>query len=61
MGENTSAYNAPHEAKTKFYRYQQLDEDTLLAAHMHNFNDLCSNIEYHSVNIFIFDKDMVKK
>ena len=59
MEENTWAYNALHKAKTKFYTYQQADNKTL-ADYMHNFNNLCTNIEYHGGDIF-FDKDMVKR
>ena len=47
MEENTSVYDALHEAKTKFYRYQQSDKDTL-TDHMYNFKDF-------------FDKDMVTR
>ena len=56
--ENTSIYDSLHEAKVKFYRYQQADDDTL-ADHMRNFKDLCQTIEYHGGDIF-FDKDMIE-
>ena len=36
--ENTSVYDALHEAKSKFYKYQQGDNETL-ADHMRNFKD----------------------
>ena len=58
LEENTSTYDALHEAKVKFYLYQQ-SEDESLADHMRNFKDLISSIEYHEGDIF-FDKDMME-
>ena len=52
LEENTSTYNALHEAKVKLFRYQQ-GEDEWLADHMTNFKDLCSNIEYYDGDIFL--------
>ena len=49
--ENTSAYNALHEAKSKLYRYQQ-GENKSLADHMRNFKDLCQSVEYHGSHTF---------
>ena len=57
--ENTSVYDALHEAKSKFYKYQQSDNKTL-ADHMRNFKDLCNSIEYHGGDTF-FDKDMKER
>ena len=56
--ENTSIYDSLHEAKVKFYRYQQADDETL-AEHMRNFKDLYHSIEYHGGDVF-FDKDMIE-
>ena len=56
--ESTSAYDALHEAKAKFFKYQQSEDETL-ADHMRNFKDLCNAVEYHGGDIF-FDKEMVK-
>ena len=55
--ENTSVYDALHESKLKFYKYQQGDDETL-ADHMRNFKDLMNSVEYHGGDIF-FDKDMM--
>ena len=44
--ENTSMFNTIHEAKSKLYKYQQGDNETL-ADHMRNFKDLCNSIGYH--------------
>ena len=57
--ENTSMYDALHEAKSKFYKYQQGDNESL-ADHMRNFKDLCSSIEYHGGDTF-FNKDMQER
>ena len=54
--ENASSYDALHEAKTKLYRYQQGDNDSL-ADHMRNFKDLCNSVEYHGGDTF-FDETM---
>ena len=56
--DNTSAYDALHEAKVKLFRYQQADDESL-ADHMRNFKDLCNAVEYHGGDVF-FDRDMVK-
>ena len=58
LEENTSIYDALHESKIKFYRYQQADDETF-ADRMRNFKDLASSVEYHGGDIF-FDKDMMK-
>ena len=52
-------YDALHEAKSKFYKYQQGDNESL-ADHMRNFKDLCSSIEYHGGDTF-FNKDMQER
>ena len=54
--ENASAYDALHKAKTKLYRYQQGDNESL-ADHMRNFKDLCNSVEYHGGDMF-FDETM---
>ena len=57
--ENTSAYDTLHKAKSKFYRYQQSENETL-ADHMRNFKDLCNSIEYHGGDTF-FDNGMKER
>ena len=59
IDENTSMYDALHEAKAKFYRYQQADNESL-ADHMRNFKDLCNSIEYHGGDTF-FDNGMKER
>ena len=58
MEENMSTYDALHEAKLKFFRYQQAKDKTL-ADHMRNFKDLMNSIDYHGRDIF-FNKEMVE-
>ena len=57
--ENTFIYNALHEAKAKFYRFQQSEGETL-ADHMRNFKDLGNSVDYHGGDIF-FDKEMTEQ
>ena len=59
LEENTSMHNALHEAKVKFCRYQQKDNESL-ADYMQKFKDLMSSVKYHGGDIF-FDKDTMKK
>ena len=51
LEENISSYDALHETKTKFFQYQQ-GEDETLADHMRNFKALCSTIDYHGGDAF---------
>ena len=59
LEENTSVYDALHEAKAKLDQYQQSENDSLVD-HMRNFKDLVNSVEYHGGDIF-FDKDMMQK
>ena len=52
LEENISSYDALHQAKAKFFQYQQ-GEDETLADHMHNFKALCSTMDYHGGDSFL--------
>ena len=56
--ENTLMYDGLHEAKAKWFRYPQSDDETL-ADHMWNFKDLCNGVDYHNGEVF-FDRGMVQ-
>ena len=56
--ENTSIYEALHDAKTRLYLYKQ-KEDESLADHVQNFKDLVATIEHYGGDIF-YDKQLAQ-
>ena len=58
IDENSSIYDALHEAKARLYTYRQQDDETV-AEHLDNFKDLINSIEYYGGNPF-YDKMMVQ-
>ena len=56
--ENTSIYEALHDAKTRLFLYKQ-KEDESLADHVRNFKDLVGTIEHYGGDVF-YDKQLAQ-